>query len=344
MKQILIDIIKNFQDKRVIVWGDLILDEYIYTTSSRVSREAPVLITEFESNDFKLGGAGNVVMNIKTLGATPIPTGFIGANPDGTVLKDILKSNGISTDYLIELENYRTPKKSRILSGGENTKKQQVLRIDSISRIDIPQHYYSQLEHHLLELLENSDHLIISDYIFKSVIPESVNRIRQKYPHKILIIDSRYNLTDFPGISIATPNEPEIKRIFETKNFHDDQDFISAGSQLLDRLNAEGIILKRGHKGMIVFEKNKEPITIDIHGSADIVDVTGAGDTVISVIGLSLAAGANLTSAAQLATIAAGMVVMKVGAYPISKYELENELEIKFNPTYSSGLTSTKKD
>lgn len=317
----------GFKDKRIIVWGDFILDEYIYTTTSRISREAPVLVTEFESNRFLLGGAGNVVMNIKALGAVPLPVGFVGSNNDGHELRQILNQNGISTEYLLELENYRTPKKSRILSGGEHTKKQQVLRIDTLNRFNIKHSAYDRLHEILEHLLQDIDYMIISDYIFESVRPAVLKRLRESVPDTTVIIDSRNHLPKFKDISIATPNEPEVKKLFPGKAFQDEDDFLEAGNSLMERLNATGIIIKRGHKGMIVFEKDQEPRTIGIHGSADIVDVTGAGDTVISVAGLALSAGAGLYDAARLANIAAGFVVMKEGAYPIHINELELELE-----------------
>jgi len=309
------------------VWGDFILDEYIFTTTSRISREAPVLVTEFESNIFRLGGAGNVVMNIKSLGAIPIPVGFIGNDADGQTLKNILEKSAIITDHMIGLEAYRTPKKSRILSGGENTKKQQVLRIDTLNKSGINPASYENIAGVLARLLANSDILIISDYLFQSVIPSVQKKLRETFPDKTFIIDSRNNLSKFKDISIATPNEPEIKKLFPGKTFLQESDFYHAGRELLERLNARGIIIKRGHKGMIIFEKNIEPRVMDIHGSADIVDVTGAGDTVISVLSLSLSTGADLYSSAALANIAAGFVVMKEGAYPINMGELENELE-----------------
>ena len=319
--------IKKFTNQKVIVWGDIILDEYIYTTTGRISREAPVLVTEFESNEFKLGGAGNVVLNIKSLGAKPIPVGFIGEDSDGKILKEILKKNGIKLDYLIEVKNYKTPKKSRILSGGESTKKQQVLRIDKLNRLEINNTLYKKIEKILLDLLENIDLLIISDYIFESAKPDILNNIKKSFPSKLVTIDSRNNFLKFHNTTIATPNEPEVKRMFPDNNFYSEKDFFKAGLELLEKIEAEGIILKRGHKGLIVFEKNKKPKLINIYGSSDIVDVTGAGDTVISVLSLSLLSKASLLLSAQLANIAAGIVVMKEGAYPIHYKELYNELK-----------------
>ena len=327
MKENLEKILSGFKDKRVVVWGDIILDEYIFTSTGRISREAPVLITEFESNTFKAGGAGNVVMNVKSMGADPIPVGFIGNDTDGKAVKNILKENSISSDYLIEVEDFKTPKKSRILSGGDNTKKQQVLRIDTLNRSEMKAGFYLEIEKSLLKLLDNKDFLIISDYIYESVKPFILVKVMTKLPGLRVIVDSRNNLLEFENITIATPNEPEFKKIFPGKRFESEDDYFDAGAELMNRVNTKAIVLKRGQKGIIVFEKNKEPEIIKIHGSSEIVDVTGAGDTVISVMGLSLSTGADLLSAAKLANIAAGIVVMKEGAYPVSINELQNELK-----------------
>lgn len=329
MQNSLKNILSLFKDKKIIVWGDFILDEYVFTTTGRISREAPVLVTEFESNEFLLGGAGNVILNIKSLGAEPLPIGFTGKNADGRVLKNILHEKGITTEFLVELENYRTPKKSRIMSGGDNTKKQQVLRIDRLNRSDIDDSAYGILLERLYNLLDTPGHdiVVISDYIAKSVKPHIFDKIREQFPNKHFIVDSRQHLMRFKNISIATPNEPELKSLFPEDHFYTEQKYYDAGHQLRKRLGADGIILKRGHKGMIVFEKDKQPELIDIHGSANIVDVTGAGDTVISVVSLALAAGAGLVPAARLATVAAGYVVMKEGAYPIHFEELQHELD-----------------
>jgi D-beta-D-heptose 7-phosphate kinase/D-beta-D-heptose 1-phosphate adenosyltransferase len=221
---------------------------------------------------------------------------------------------------------YRTAKKSRILSGGENTKKQQVLRIDTLNRHRITEGDYQRLETQLTTLMDRDDVLIISDYIFESVRPELFTRLREKFPSVTVIIDSRYHLPRFPGVTYATPNEPEIRRIFSNRQFTEYSDYAEAGTELLDRLAASGIVLKRGKNGMIVFENGKEPRTIDIHGGSDIVDVTGAGDTVIAVVGLAVSVGADLFTAARLANVAAGMAVMKEGAYPIARSDLEAAL------------------
>lgn len=310
-------VVADFKGKKVIVWGDYILDEYIFTTSARVSREAPVLVTEWEGSDYRLGGAGNVVMNLISLGAEPLPVGFIGKDVQGRRLKAIFKKNGISTDHLIEMGNFRTAIKSRVLSGGKNTRKQQVLRIDSIHRSEIRMSAYAETESILSELLASSDGLVMSDYLAQSVDAAVFGSLQKKFDRPLFALDSRNHLLDFPWVTVATPNEPEIRAIFPGNRFFTEDDFLAAGKELLGKLHAEGVVLKRGHQGMIVFNRGRSPEKIEIHGTTEIVDVTGAGDTVLAVVSLSLISGASLLDSARLANIAAGMVVMKEGASPV---------------------------
>jgi len=324
----LLPILKTFPGRRVLVWGDLILDEYIYTSTSRISREAPVLVTEFLSNRHLLGGAGNVVMNVRALEANPIPIGFLGDDEDGATLLRLLRDQDIDTDHLLALPSHKTPKKSRIMSGGENTKKQQVLRIDTLNRHGIGEEHRRALEDRLLALIEGNELLIVSDYIFESVHPRIFQSVRDAHPDLLITIDSRNHLIDFPGITFATPNEPELRRIFPGRGFRTESEFFSAGRELLERLRASGVLLKRGQNGMIAFEPERPPMEIGIHGGTEIVDVTGAGDTVISVFGLAVHAGAGIEASARLAAIAAGIVVMKEGAYPIHIHELEKALAV----------------
>ncbi len=319
-------IVSRFKNKKVVVWGDLILDQYVFTSAGRVSREAPVLVTEFEKDEYLLGGAGNVVMNLLTLGAVPLPVGFVGRDATGKILLELLSKNGISTDYLVHVAGFQTPLKSRILSGGDNTKKQQILRIDTLPPDAISERSRQRLARTLFSILADSDVLVLSDYLAKTVTPGIFKSLRKAFPAKICALDSRDNLLDFPGVTLATPNEPEIKRLFPEKKFLNDGDFLQAGAQLLDKLAATGVVLKRGHKGMLVFGRGEKPYVLDIYGTSQIVDVTGAGDTVLAVLGLGLAAGADLRASARLANIAGGLVVMHEGAYPLPRRELQDAL------------------
>jgi rfaE bifunctional protein kinase chain/domain len=319
-------IVSRFKNKRIVVWGDLILDQYVFTSAGRVSREAPVLVTEFEKNEYRLGGAGNVVMNLMTLGAVPVPVGFVGKDASGEILLGLLREQGIATDSLVAADGFQTPVKSRILSGGDNTKKQQILRIDTLPPGALGERARLRLAKTLVTALAESDLLILSDYLARAVIPGIFQTLRKKFPGRASALDSRNNLLDFHGVTLATPNEPEIKNLFPDKKFLSDGDFLDAGSELLKRLGAEGIVLKRGHRGMLIFGRGQKPCCLDIHGTSQIVDVTGAGDTVLAVLGLGLACGASLLDSARLANVAGGLVVMHEGAYPIRRRELQDAL------------------
>ena len=319
-------IVSRFKNKRIVVWGDLILDQYVFTSAGRVSREAPVLVTEYEKSEYRLGGAGNVVMNLLALGATPLPVGFVGKDPSGEILLDLLREQGIATDLLVAADGFQTPLKSRILSGGDNTKKQQILRIDTLPPGSLGERARLNLGKTLLSALEACDLLVLSDYLARSVSPGVFHALRKKFPGLPSALDSRNNLLDFAGVTLATPNEPEIKSIFPGKRFQDDSDFLDAGSELMDRLHAQGVVLKRGHRGMLVFSRGAKPRSLDIFGTSQIVDVTGAGDTVLAVLGLGLASRASLLDSARLANIAGGIVVMHEGAYPLRLRELQDAL------------------
>ncbi len=319
-------VLRRFAGTPVAVWGDLILDEYIYTSVGRVSREAPVLVTEFEHRNYLPGGAGNVVMNLLALGATPVPVGVIGRDREGDRLVETLAGRGVATHRLVRLRDVQTPVKSRILAGGENTRKQQILRIDTLHRAPLAERVQKTLRRSLLAAIDSSQALIVSDYLARSVSPPLAAAVRRARPDSLWTLDSRRHLGDFTTVDVATPNEPEIRAAFPQLDFFREQDFVTAGSDLRRRLCRRGLILKRGHLGMIVFDGDQAPVTVPIHGTAQIVDVTGAGDTVIAVLTLALAVGATLLEAARLASVAAGIVVMHEGAYAVGHEELGRAL------------------
>lgn len=319
-----------FKGKRIAVWGDFILDEYIYTSTGRISREAPVLVTEFEESCFKLGGAGNVVHNLKSLGAEPVPAGFTGDDEAGEKIRDIFSDLSVDTGYLPVLKGFTTPRKSRILSGRDNSRKQQVLRIDYQNKETLSSVEYENLTGKLRSLLNNSDLLLVSDYLKESVTPDIFIDIVKDYPDIISIVDSRENLLKFTGAGYVTPNEPEIRNLFPSIRFRSENSFIRAGKELMSILNCRGVVQKRGHKGMIIFERGEEPVEIPIHGSNEIVDVTGAGDTVIALLSLAIASGVDLINSAKISNIGASIVVMKEGAYPLNGDELKVEVSSMF--------------
>jgi rfaE bifunctional protein kinase chain/domain len=324
----LLQIIDRFRGQKIAVWGDFILDEYVYGNTRRISREAPVLIISYQKREFSLGGAGNSVLNLKALGAAPLPVGVVGRDEPGQAILRMLRWDKISTRYLLTLPNYLTPLKTRILAGEENTRKQQILRIDKESRVPETVLVKGKLRGRLREVQRRCAALLVSDYdyltvqedIFAATLPSFR---RAKRP---VTVDSRHCLLTFRGMTAATPNEPEVEEALQIKLDNNAALLKKAGRLLLRRLNSPALLVTRGSRGMALFEKGKPPFFIPIHGTTDIVDVTGAGDTVISVFTLALACGATCREAAFLANYAGGVVVMKKGTATLTPEELKDAI------------------
>ncbi|MBP1767625.1 MAG: D-beta-D-heptose 7-phosphate kinase [Candidatus Aminicenantes bacterium] len=321
-------IIDRFSRKKIAVWGDFILDEYLYGKTRRISREAPVLIISYQSQEFSLGGAGNAVLNLKALGADPLPIGVLGRDDAGDHICEILKARGIPTRSLLRLADYQTPVKTRILAGEENTKKQQILRIDKEAAVPETPRLRGRLVRMLQSVSTTVQALLISDYNYQTVQEEIFGAALPafKTAGRPVTLDSRYRLLHFQGITAATPNEPEVEGALHVELNDNLLILKRAGDLLLKNLQSPALLITRGSRGMALFEKGKQPFLIPIHGPKDIVDVTGAGDTVISVFTLALAAGAGFREATTLANHAGGIVVMKKGTATVSAAELKESL------------------
>jgi len=324
-KEQLLKIIDAFSNKSIAVWGDLILDEYLYGTTRRISREAPVLIISYRNKEYALGGGGNSLLNLKDLGARPVPVGVIGNDDAGRRILRILKQMKVSTDYVLTEKTYHTPIKTRILAGEESTRKQQILRIDKEARVPETKDLKRRLLNSIEKAHKNSDALLISDYnyftvkedLFRKILP-GIKRVK-----KPVALDSRFRPTDFKGVTVLTPNEPEVEHALHIELDDKEEMVRKAGRQLLNRAEAQAVLITRGSKGMVLFERGRPAFEIPIFGSTNIVDVTGAGDTVVSVFTLALASGASFKQAAILANYAGGIVVMKKGTASLSPQELK---------------------
>jgi len=328
-KRALLQVIENFSQKKIIVWGDFILDEYLYGTTRRISREAPVLILSYRRREFSLGGGGNALLNLKALGASPIAVGVLGQDDAGNRISQILKQSGISTRHLIRHKAHSTPVKTRILAGEETTRKQQILRIDQDATVPDTPPLKEKIVKALLDLRTQADAVIISDYDYYTVKEDIFRRILPHFQKSNIPIalDSRFRLLNFRGVTVITPNEPEVEEALQVRINDNAEVITQAGKALLKKSEAATILLTRGSQGMVLFEKKKPPFPIPIFGTTDIVDVTGAGDTVISVFTLALASGASYREAAQLANYAGGLVVMKKGTSTITPQELKKAIE-----------------
>lgn len=317
--------LSSFSQQTVLVLGDLILDEYLLSSTGRVSREAPVLVTDFESSHHCLGGAGNVIMNLHRLGARVIPAGFIGDDSTADIICRTLSQADIPTEALIRIDGGFTTRKTRIMAGASHTRKQQILRIDYSTPLPIRDTHRETLFDRIVEFAKTASIAVISDYLSQSALGEQTSRLRDLAPSLPIITDSRRQIRSFLGSTYITPNEEEFCRLFG-KEPDNEFSFTESAGNLIGEMNLKGIILKRGHMGMMVFDDNGRMKTIPAHGTTQIVDVTGAGDTVIAVAALGLCSGLSLFEAAALSNVAASIVVMHEGAYALTGEELRNEL------------------
>jgi D-glycero-beta-D-manno-heptose-7-phosphate kinase len=323
----LFSLVDGFRGRRVVVWGDLILDEYVFGTTRRISREAPVLILSYRSRAYTLGGAGNALNNLRALGAVPVPVAVVGDDEAGRLILNLLKSQRIGTSFVFREKDYPTPLKTRILAGEANTRNQQILRIDREGRVPDTPALKSRLRRGLERSLKGSDALLVSDYNYFTVKEGLFHSVAARQRRRMPVaVDSRFRLLAFKGATIATPNEPEVEDALRTKLETGTASLHATGRALLRRLGAAAVLITRGARGMALYERGRKPVLIPAHGPSDIVDVTGAGDTVISVFTLAVAAGATSREAAFLANRAGSVVVMKKGAATLTPLELKQAI------------------
>jgi D-glycero-beta-D-manno-heptose-7-phosphate kinase len=317
-------LVRRFQGRRVLVVADLVADEFLYGRIDRVSREAPVLILQYDGTDVRLGGGANAVHNIRTLGARPLPMGVLGRDDTGRRLRGIFRETGISGRYVATEKGYTTPVKTRILAGGVHSTKQQVVRIDRATRLQARSTGRQAVLRALRGFRGRLDAVLVSDYGFGLLTPGLVEAAvalarRRRVP---VTVDSRFALLSFRGMTAVTPNEPEVEVALGVTIGHDVKKLEAAGRALLRKLGVQAVLITRGSDGMALFEPRRPALHIPIYGSDQVADVTGAGDTVIATFTLALAAGATPAEASHLANYAGGIVVMKRGTATVSAAEL----------------------
>jgi rfaE bifunctional protein kinase chain/domain len=316
-------IVRSFRGKRVLVIGDLMLDEYVYGSTDRISREAPVLILTFNGSLLMPGGAGNACGNVCSLGATAIPIGVVGEDEPGVRLLTLLEGSGIVTESVASCDGFETIQKTRILAGGFHCAKQQVIRIDRGRRTALRGQVESLLLERALELVPQVDAVLFSDYGYGVVSQRLRGEVIKlaKAKRKTVCVDSRFQLGKFKGATVATPNEAEAGPAAGMR-IRDGDTLLAAGKRLTHRMGLRSLVITQGSSGMTVFEKGRLPVHIPIFGSDEIADVTGAGDTVAAAVSLSLSCGATAIEAGCIATYASSVVVMKRGTAVVSADEL----------------------
>lgn len=328
----LLDIVAAFPRQTVGVIGDFVLDEFVSGEISRVSREAPVLILRHLRSEVYPGGAANAVNNLAELGARVLPVGVVGDDEGGSKLIGFFRSRGLDVSGVVRASASVTTTKTRYLAGWTHTTEQQVLRVDHEANGKLAPDVVRAIERKAQQVVRRADAVLVSDYGLGAAPPSLVHKLSAKR----LTLDSRYRLLEFrdAGITAATPNEPEIEAAYGTRVGADTAKLEELGNRAMRDLKLEALMVTRGKDGLSLFEAGsnsarggrRAPKHIPIHGSDTPADVTGAGDTVIAVFTLALAAGATYLEAAHLANYAGGIVVMKPRTATVSRAELEAAL------------------
>lgn len=315
--------VRLFPQRKIVVVGDLVADQFLYGQISRVSREAPVLILRYERTETMPGGAANCAVNLAALDGRASLVGLVGEDAAGRALLDKLSGAGVVCNGVLTVPGGRTTTKTRILAGQIHSTRQQVIRIDYESDPVIDPTLREQLRARLREELASADAVIISDYSYGVADTETIAELREAAHARNIpvLVDSRFGLARFPGFTSATPNEDEVEQLLDSKLTTAEQ-VTMAGLELRERLDYRALLITRGSHGMLLIEENAEPLHIPAVGAREAVDVTGAGDTVIATYTLALASGASFADAAHLANHAGGLVVMKRGTASIKRQEL----------------------
>jgi D-beta-D-heptose 7-phosphate kinase/D-beta-D-heptose 1-phosphate adenosyltransferase len=312
----------RFPGRRVLVLGDVMLDEYVWGTVSRISPEAPVPVVAVRAESLKIGGAGNVAANIAALDGTADIVGVVGADAAAERLVRELTRAGVTADGLVRDGTRPTTIKSRVVAGSQH-----VVRFDRESDAPLSPAVRRQILERVRARLPGADVLLVSDYAKGVVGARLVREVlavaaRNKIP--VAVDPKVQHVPLFRGVTVLAPNHQEAAAAARIL-VRDEADLLRVGQALLHRLQARAVLITRGEHGMSLFEAGR-PVTHIPTSAREVYDVTGAGDTVMAILALALAAGAPLRHAAVLANHGAGVVVGKRGTATVGRAELARAL------------------
>ncbi|MDX2084681.1 MAG: bifunctional ADP-heptose synthase [Candidatus Melainabacteria bacterium] len=327
--------IARFARGRLLVVGDVAIDEMVYGRTERLSREAPVVILNHQRTDIVLGAAGNAAHNIAALGASQtVMAGVLGTDYYASLLLDALQRDGVQADALVSDSQRPTTTKTRISGMANHSVTQQIVRVDRESRQPLRPEIEQALQQHIATFLPTMDAVILSDYALGVMTPAIIQCCQQakrsRYPSLVLSVDSQQPLSLFQGATILTPNQPEAERNLGYA-LDSREALLGGGLTLLEQTQAENLLITRGQDGMALFERlpqqNMARVTeIPVFNRSEVFDVTGAGDTVIATLTLALATGSSVLEATVLGNLAASLVVKRFGAAVTSVQELTDTL------------------
>lgn len=315
------DMVDSFQQGKVLVLGDLILDEFVWGEVSRISPEAPIPVVEVVEESFMPGGAANVGNNVCSLGGQAFLGGVIGHDSVGKVLKEELARCGMNIGGVIVDESRPTTLKTRIIAHH-----QQVVRVDREKKEPLADAVSFALLDYCRELTDEVNVIVIEDY-GKGVVNRELLQLINGLEGKIVIVDPGVgDFSVYAGVDIITPNRHEAEMAFG-KKLDGDENLYAGGKMLMDEFNFQAVLVTLGEEGMCLFQKEGDEVDHIPTVAREVYDVSGAGDTVVSTLALALSIGASLKEAAYLSNIAAGIVVGKTGTAVVSREDLYKILD-----------------
>jgi len=322
------EIVDAFAGRRVVVYGDLVLDRFVLGTPKRISREAPVIILRFEEQRDLPGGGANALANVAALGGVPLAVGVVGDDEPGRALLTALATRGVDCGDIVVVPGFRTITKVRLLAGGPSALKFQVARYDVEDHLAADRGRHAELGARLARLAGGAGAAAVSDYGYGTVIADNVARLRAALPAPALAVaDSRFGLISLGEVDGATPNLEELAAV-SGRMPADDAEVAAAAESLRTRLGARFIVATRGSHGLSLIEAGRPALHQPVYGTDQVADVTGAGDTVLATLTLALAAGAAPAEAASLANLAGGVVVTRLGTATVSPAELHQAIDL----------------
>lgn len=322
-------IIDNMSNKKILVIGDLAIDEMIYGNASRISREAPVLILLHSQTNIILGAASNAAHNLSTLNKGKVGAiGLYGDDYYGPILLDTLSKAGINTDFMVKDNTRPTTVKTRISGASTQSVTQQIVRIDRESHKFVSGAIEAQVIENIKKAIPEYDAVILSDYgtgmMTQNIIDITIETANSL--GKIIAVDPQSEFHKFQNATVLTPNQPDAQKAVGYEII-DEATLNQVGADLLVKTKAKMLLITRGGDGMIVFEQGKKGIKIPAFNKTDVFDVTGAGDTVVASYTLALASGATPAEAMLIGNLAASIVVKHFGCATTTQEELKSTLE-----------------
>ena len=323
-------LIDSFKNRRVLVIGDMVADQYLIGRPTRISREAPVLILELDEERIVPGGACNVAVNANSLSAEVFLTGVVGDDLPGQSLRKAISALQMHQEGMFTDRHRSTSTKTRILAGSPQIVQQHIVRVDRVDTSELANPCKSQIIDYIVNLLPSIDAVVLSDYENGVISPDIIQACipAARALNKVIVVDSHGSLFRFQGVTALTPNQPEAE-LSLGMTIKSQDDLNVAGQRLLSGSNAKGVLITRGSEGMSLFEAGQPPLHLPIHhlpNASEIVDTNGAGDTVAATFTLALTAGASMAEAAYLANAAAALVVRRLGCASNTPQELEGVL------------------